>query len=381
MGAGFSSTNPHQYDVVIIGAGSAGLTAADFALKMGARVLLVEKEKVGGDCTWYGCVPSKAFIKCAKVAHHARHGRKYGVHVQNDEVSVDMKDVTAYVQAKIDEVYQHESPEALRKKGLQVMLGAASFIDHHTIKVVHPVPAPSPSSSSVDSKKDNDKADDLQSGTQHADQKNRLSGDEKHEHSFGNGATQTIVTASSFLICTGAKPRIPALEGIKTVPFITYEDVFSLERLPERLCVLGGGPIGAELAQAFSRLGSSVTMFARALMPKEQPGVRAVMDTVFAAEGIDVVGERAVKVSLNPANRKDQEEEMLDQKKNNGKDTYSQSRAGDGMTSITVSGDSKTSECDTLLVATGRVPNISELNLQAAGVQYTSKGIQVSGVK
>ena len=119
------------YDLVIIGGGSAGLTAAGFAVQLGARVALVEKHRLGGDCTWTGCVPSKTLLKAAKVAHEMRTADHYGL--SSVEPAVDLKAVMAHVRAVVNEVYQEESPEALRADGIDVLLGEARFLDSHTL--------------------------------------------------------------------------------------------------------------------------------------------------------------------------------------------------------------------------------------------------------
>ena len=121
------------YDLVIIGGGSAGLTAAGFAIQLGGRVALVEKHRIGGDCTWTGCVPSKTLLKVARVAHQMRTADLHGLTPL--EPTVDLKQVMAHVRAVVADVYQHESPEALRADGIDVFLGAAHFVDPHTITV------------------------------------------------------------------------------------------------------------------------------------------------------------------------------------------------------------------------------------------------------
>jgi pyruvate/2-oxoglutarate dehydrogenase complex dihydrolipoamide dehydrogenase (E3) component len=281
-----------QYDLVIIGAGSGGLTAASFALQLGAKVALVEKQRIGGDCTWTGCVPSKALLKAAKVAHEARGGQKYGVSVEG--LRVDMAQVKAYVQRAIAEVYQHESPEQLRAMGLDVILAPARFLDAKTIQ-----------------------------------------------------AGERRLSTKYALICTGARPQIPTLPGLSDTPYLTYEQIFDNDRLPERLVVIGGGPIGCELAQAYSRLGSQVTIFGSRLLPKEEPEVSETISRVFAREGLRVVASRPASVR----------------------------REGDDV--IVATKDGQEARGDLLLVATGRVPTIEGLDLDKAGVNFSEKGIPV----
>jgi pyruvate/2-oxoglutarate dehydrogenase complex dihydrolipoamide dehydrogenase (E3) component len=280
-----------RYDLAIIGAGSGGLTAAGFAAKLGAKVVLIEKHRIGGDCTWTGCVPSKALLKAAKVAHEVRTAVHYGIHVGTPVI--DMARVRAYVQRAIEQVYQFERPEDLTAQGIDVIQGTARFLDPHTVEV--------------------------------------------------NGKP---ITAKSFLITTGAHPAIPPVTGLCDVPYLTYERIFDNDLLPIRMAIIGGGPIGMELAQAYQRLGSRVTLIAETLLPKEEPEVRDVMHRVFSREGIRITGQRATSA------RKDG-------------------------TEVVVATGSEEIRCDLLLVAAGRKPSVASLHLDAAGVVYSERGIPV----
>src|SRR5258707_1458044 len=166
-----------QYDLVIIGAGAGGLIAAGFAAQLGARVALIEKNRIGGDCTWTGCVPSKALLKAAKVAHAARTAAHYGV--GTGPLTVDMSRVREYVRSAIHAVYQFETPERLQKQGVEVILGAARFLARQTI----------------------------------------MAGDRR-------------IRAKAFLVATGARPIIPPMDGLGYVPHITYEQIFDNDRVP-----------------------------------------------------------------------------------------------------------------------------------------------------
>ena len=223
------------YDLVIIGAGSAGLTAAGFAVQLGARTALVEKHRIGGDCTWTGCVPSKTLLKAAKVAHEMRTASLHGL--SPVEPAVDLKQVMARVRAVVADVYQHESPESLRADGIDVFLGGARFRDPHTLAV-----------------------------------------------------GETTLTARRVLLATGARPYIPPVEGLDKVDYLTYENVWDLEVLPRHLIVAGGGPIGCEMAQAFRRLGAGVTLVEGTgrLLLNDEPDAAQVMANRFASEGIDL---------------------------------------------------------------------------------------------
>src|SRR6266478_3949044 len=175
-----------DYDLVIIGAGSGGLTAAAFAAKIGARVALVEKHRIGGDCTWTGCVPSKALLKAAKIAHETRTASHYGIAV--GPPVTDMARVREYVRGAIQQVYQFESPEQLEQKGLDVILGAAHFLDPRSVQ-----------------------------------------------------AGDRTLRSKLFLVSTGAKPSLPPIAGLKEVGFLTYEQIFDNDRLPQSMIVVGGG--------------------------------------------------------------------------------------------------------------------------------------------
>lgn len=182
-----------EYDLIIIGAGSAGLTAAGFAAQLGLKVALAEKNRIGGDCTWTGCVPSKSLLKAAKIAHQMRNADRFGI--GSAEPEVDLKAVMARVKGVVEQVYQAESPETLRASGIDVYLGPIRFLDSHTIET----------------------------------------GDD-------------TLTGWRFLIATGARPSVPPISGIDDVDFLTYETLWDLEELPRSFIVIGGGPIGCEMA-------------------------------------------------------------------------------------------------------------------------------------
>ena len=280
------------YDLAIIGAGSTGLIAADFAVKLGARVALLERGRIGGDCTWTGCVPSKSLLKAAKVAHDMRTASRFGV--QSQPPVVDMKQVREYLRSTVHQIYQGTTPEALRAKGLEVHLGPVGFVDAHTLLV----------------------------------------GD-------------TRLTSKKILIATGARPSTPPIDGLNDVRFSTYLDIFENDRLPETMVVIGGGPVGVELAQAYSRLGAKVTIFAEQLLAKEEPETSEILCQVFEREGMQVIAERAKSVSNVPGG-------------------------------ISVQSLTHSQTCDLLLVAAGRIPTLDGLNLEAASVRYTEHGIEVN---
>lgn len=281
-----------EYDLAILGAGASGLIAADFAVQMGARTALLDKGPIGGDCTWTGCVPSKSLIKVATVAHHARIASRYGV-VSGVPI-INMSEVRNYLRATIEQIYEPTTPESLRKKGMDVFIGPARFLDSHTLQV---------------------------------------------------GSVR--LRARKILVNTGARPRIPSIPGLTEVPYFTYLNFFENDRLPEHLLVVGGGPIGCEIAQAYRRLGSRVTVIAERLLPREEPEVTELIDRIFAQEGIERLAARAESVRSD----------------------------GGPITVRTGVGDATG---DLLLVAVGRAPVVHGLDLEAASVRYSERGIVVN---
>lgn len=282
-----------EYDLAIIGAGSAGLIAADFAVQLGARTALLDKGPIGGDCTWTGCVPSKSLIKVATMAHHARTAARYGLRVSPPVT--EMTQVREYLRATIQQIYEPTTPDALREKGMDVILGAARFLDPHMLQI----------------------------------------GDRQ-------------IRARKILISTGAEPHIPALPGLAEAPFFTYRQIFENDRLPRRMLVVGGGPLGCEIAQAYRRLGSEVTVIAERLLPSEEPEVGDVIGRVFAQEGVQRILARAETV-----------------RRQNDDSVMVGTKAGDAAG-------------DLLLIATGRAPLVQNLGLEAANVRYSERGIQVN---
>ena len=284
-----------NYDLVVIGGGSAGIVAARFARRLGLSVALVEKSRIGGDCTWTGCIPSKSLLKAAAVAHQARHAGRYGL--PEHSPSIDLVPVMDRIKTVIDGIYQAESPEALRSEGIDVFTAPGRFRDRRVLEV----------------------------------------GDRE-------------LTARRFLICTGARPFVPPVPGIESVEYLTYETVWDLDVLPRNLTVVGGGPVGCELAQAFNRLGSPVIMLEAAgrLLIQDEPEASALLASRLAAEGIEVRLESALK---------------------------SASKVPGGVRLTLADGGSL--ETEGLLLALGRRPNVAGLGLEEAGVAHDAGGIKV----
>jgi pyruvate/2-oxoglutarate dehydrogenase complex dihydrolipoamide dehydrogenase (E3) component len=290
------------YDVGILGGGAAGLTVAAGAARFGARVLLVEKsERLGGDCLYRGCVPSKSLLYAAGVWSEARRSVSLGLPALAIP-PVDLGAVMDRVAGVIAAVGVRDAPERFRSLGVEVRFGSAHFVDPHAID---------------------------------------LDGER--------------LSARRWVVATGSRPAIPPVEGLSDVPYWTNETVFSQRTLPTRLIVLGGGPVGLELGQAFARLGSRVTVveFLDRILAAEDPDVSALLSGRLAAEGMEihtstraVRAERAggaIRLHLAPA-------------------------GGGGETLL---------EADALLVATGRRPNVEGLDLKKAGVTVAPKGIPV----
>ena len=280
-----------RYDLVVIGAGSAGLVAATFAARIGAKVALIERDRIGGDCTWTGCVPSKALLKAAKVAHEVRRAADYGV--EATMTGVDMARVAAHVKRAIEGAYAAERPAVLAQKGIDVVEGSPEFLDRRTVRV-------------------------------------------------GDRALE----ARRFLICTGARPAIPAIPGLSDVPYVTYQRWFENERLPAHLLVLGAGPLGLEMALAYRRLGADVSVVGEELLGREEPEVRS-----FVAEMLGREGVRFLQGVVREVRH-------------------------DGARFTVAAGDSEL-EGDALLVATGRKPNVEGLHLERAGVAHSADGVTV----
>ncbi|MFX0113088.1 MAG: dihydrolipoyl dehydrogenase family protein [Candidatus Hodarchaeota archaeon] len=285
---------PKKFGYIVIGGGSSGLTAARFARQLGTKVLLIEKNRIGGDCTWTGCVPSKTLIKAASVAHEMRTANRFGLSSANPQV--DLKKVMKHVQKVIHEVYEEETPESLQEQGIEVILGSPTFVDAKTLAV------------------DDDEA-----------------------------------IGDKFLISTGARPLIPAIVGLSEVDFTTHETIFSLLKLPKHLIVIGGGPIGCELSQAFSRLGSNVSILTNVsrLMPRDEPEAAELLQKVFEKEGINLHFNSEI------------------------------SRVWQDKNGIHVQNRDSEIIGDHLLVAAGRRANIEELQLEKAKVDFDEYGIFV----
>ena len=247
-----------NYDLVIIGFGSAGMTAAEFAASLDLKVAVIERNRVGGDCLWTGCVPSKAMLSSAKVAHHMRHADHWGIE------PVEPKVDTSKVWARIRRIQQEiadadDNAPRYEAMGLEVVFGSA-----------------------------------------------RITGPNEITVELNSGGARTLQTRY-ILLCTGSRPIEPDVDGIRAAGYITSETVFELESAPESIVNIGGGPIAIEMAQGFNRLGIGTTVLQKGpgILPRDEPDLVAVLQQQLVAEGVnlclDVTTER---VTIEPDGRK-----------------------------------------------------------------------------
>ena len=295
------------YDLTIIGGGSAGLVLAVAGARLGKKTALVEKHRIGGDCLWTGCVPSKALLKAAKVANSIQNAEKYGITVP--ETIPDWQRVMAYVrgtQHVIEE--EHDNPERFREMGVDVIFGDGHFESSDTFVV-----------------------EDTE-----------------------NGETRTL-KSKKFVISTGSRPVAPPIPGLESCDYLDSETVWELEEFPERLLVVGAGPIGVELGQAFHRLGADVMIAQRSgrILTKEDTDVSEQLLRYLREEGI------AIRLNMNIAQVVQNQESIDIQFNDSENGTVEQT-------------------FDKILIAAGRAPNVEGLGLDKIGVQVGRRGIEVN---
>lgn len=291
----------YDYDIGILGGGSAGLTIAAGAAQFGAKTLLIDKEeKLGGDCLHYGCVPSKTLIKTAHVYHLMKNASQFGL-PRHEIRPVDFTEVSNRIKSVINIIQKHDSVERFCGLGAKVEFGEAVFKNEHTVSL--------------------------------------------------NGKD---VSAKNWVIATGSSPAIPKLEGLEQTPFITNRDIFYLDRLPKSMIVLGAGPISTEMAQAFCRLGTEVTVIQRSgqILGREDRDMADAVMQNLAAEG--------VKYYLNTA---------ILSVKDLGSEREVTVKSKDGTTDVI--------RAEAILVALGREPNLKGLGLENAGIEYDGKGLKL----
>lgn len=234
----------YDFDITVIGGGAGGLFAVSVANALGATTCLIEKKRLGGDCTWFGCIPSKALLRSAYVSDLLKRHRRFGIDISGD-FNLDASEAMSHVRDVVKEVSTHHPAELFEKRGIKVIFANPQFIDKNSLEI---------------------------------DGRRR--------------------TSKRFIICTGSHPVVPPIEGLKDIDYLTNENIFDLEKLPGSLIVLGGGPIGVELSQALSRLGvkvSVVEMMDRILF-REDKDVAQVLENRLKEEGIKIfTGKKAVR--------------------------------------------------------------------------------------
>ncbi len=290
-------TNTIDTDLCVIGAGSGGLTVAAGASQMGARTVLIEAHKMGGDCLNFGCVPSKALLAAGHAAEAVRQGHRFGVAA--DGLRIDGGRVYGHVRGVIAAIEPNDSQERFEGLGVRVVRARARFVGPAEVE-----------------------ADGLG------------------------------IRARRFVVATGSSPFVPPIPGLGDLPFLTNETVFDLAALPEHLLVVGGGPIGVEMAQAHRRLGARVTVLEMgSVLPRDDPELVDVVRTRLKAEGVEV--REGVKVVAAAA-----------------------AAAGIALT-VAENGQESRIEGSHVLIAAGRRPNVDGLGLDQAGIAHSAKGITV----
>lgn len=290
----------YEYDLAVVGAGAAGLTVAAGAAQLGAKTLLVEKEaELGGDCLHFGCVPSKTLIRTAQVYHLMRQGPAFGL-PQVTPPPVDFREISRRIQRVIQAIQAHDSEERFCALGAKVMHGHPTFVDEHAM--------------SLDGRP---------------------------------------ISARNWVICTGSSPAIPPLKGLGDTPYLTNKDLFTLDRLPESLAILGAGPIAVEMAQAFCRLGTRVTVIQRSgqILSREDQDMADTLMEVLEKEGAVIHLNAAVQGVRDLGKARE----------------VTMTLPGKGNVSV---------KAESLLVAVGRRPNLEGLGLDRIGVASDRKGIQ-----
>ncbi|MDF1757305.1 MAG: FAD-dependent oxidoreductase [Legionellaceae bacterium] len=293
-------TKNNSFDLAIIGGGSGGLSLASGTAQLGLKVVLLEGHKMGGDCLNYGCVPSKALLAAAKSIYNAQHRAPlFGAKIQFD--SIDFEKVTQHVKEVIKNIEPHDSVKRFESLGVTVIEEQGEFIDSHSLK-----------------------------------------------------AGKQTIKARKIVIATGSSPFIPPIKNLNTTPYLTNETIFNLKELPKHLIVIGGGPIGCELAQAFAMLGSQVTIIeAFSMLPKDDKDCVETVRQSFKSMQINIL-ELAKVLEVT--------------------------KVKDGAINIQVlqNENEKTITGSHVLVATGRQPNTSALKLDNANITHNAKGIQVN---
>ncbi|MGW8187549.1 MAG: dihydrolipoyl dehydrogenase family protein [Desulfobacterales bacterium] len=290
-----------DFDIGVIGGGAAGLTVTAGAAQLGAKTLLIEKHKaLGGDCLYYGCVPSKTLIKSAHVYHQMKSVDRFGL-PPVDLSPVDFHKIAKRIKSVIGTIQQHDSEQRFCKLGAKVVFGEPHFIDEHSVRL--------------------------------------------------NGQT---VAAKNWVIATGSSAVVPPIPGLAETPHLTNREIFYLDRLPSSMIILGAGPIGVEMGQAFNRLGTRVTIVDRAnqILGKEDRDMADAVKSIMTSEGVVFYLEAAIESVADIGHRK----------------TVTIKTADEHRLDL---------EAESILVAMGRGANTSGLGLEKIGVEHDRRGVKV----
>jgi pyruvate/2-oxoglutarate dehydrogenase complex dihydrolipoamide dehydrogenase (E3) component len=291
----------YDYDIGIIGGGAAGLTTASGAAQLGAKTILIEQEdKLGGDCLHYGCVPSKTLIKSAHVYHQMKQAPAFGL-PQVDLPPVDFRQVADRIRSVVDTIQKHDSEERFCSLGAKVVFGQPRFVDEHAVTL--------------------------------------------------KGKT---ISAGKWVIATGSSPVVPPIPGLADTPYLTNKEIFYMDALPGSMIILGAGPIGIEMAQAFNRFGTKVTVIDRnpRILGKEDKDMADGVMQVLLAEGVRFVLEASIEEVQNLPD-------------------------GRQVTVKDAAGDTHRVTAEAILVGMGRSANTKGLGLSGIDIAVERSGIQV----
>ena len=291
----------YDYDIGIIGGGAGGLTVAAGAAQLGAKTLLIEKEKeLGGDCLHFGCVPSKTLLKSAHVYHLMKNSKKFGL-PPVDVPPVDFKEIAKRIKSVVGTIQHHDSKERFCRLGAQVEFGQPAFADEHSVRL--------------------------------------------------NGNSYS---AKMWVIATGSSPVAPPIKGLAQTPYLTNKEIFYLDYLPKSMIILGGGPVGCEMSQAFNRLGVRVTVvdMAPQILVKEDQDLAQSVKEVLSAEGVEFYLSSSIEEVKDLGGEKE-------------------------VVIKTAAGSQISLKAESIVAALGRGANTEDLGLEKIGIDFTREGIQV----
>lgn len=293
----------NKFDIAIIGGGAAGLVAAKIANAFNLKTCIIEKEKIGGCCTWTGCIPSKTLLHSAQLCDNLANLTEAGISLTG-EFTINTAEVLNHVRNVVQKIAEHHKPEDLEKIGIKIIFGKPSFIDANTIKINE----------------------------------------------------ETILFAKKYIICVGSEPVIPHINGLDSIDYCTNKEFFELKELPKSMLVVGGGPIGIELAYAMQTLGTKIILIEMAdnILLHEDHELTPLIENKLIAKGIDIRTGRQIMEFRKNING--QVEAILKNKM----------------------GEQETVSAEKLLMAIGRKPNFDGLKLENAHVEYDKNGIKTN---